>query len=325
MVNAAEFTLVNHFSDTARIISANEVFADSETGSSAHSNTMPYLNSAHHSPTRLTGYTHEPASSGQQSQVLPPMNTTQPDPHRGSGDYQDSRRSSVDSRIDHRMARLDMSQNSPYTSNNPSQTSLATGLQRERGIQPANGSYRGPRYSTSSGGPLSPVGYRASDGRGFKSSRIAPPIAENPNPHYANALEPTVGQAYAFPDPDAPPRAAPTSHFSRRSSFANSYATSVLSVDSDMSRLPDGQQELPGDTHHHSLQPRQVTDLMDDPDSPDSTTPYSRTPELRVTHKLAERKRRSEMKDCFEDLRRKLPPNQNNKSSKWETLTRGMS
>ena len=212
-------------------------------GSSTFSpNTGPYTNT---SPNRYSGTQHssdlsagpQPSpgfTSNMQGQQLPSLNQTfDPANSRGSGDFEDSRRSSVDSRVHQGMDRLALNPTSPYTGANASQTSLVSGLQRERGIQ-TNG-YRGPRYSAS--GPMSPVGPRSSKS-GFAPGRVAPPIMENPRSDIYNAPAPTVGQPYAFPDPDVRPE-RPGSQYSRRGSFADSFTSSLFTTDS---RLPPGQQ-----------------------------------------------------------------------------------
>ena len=85
-----------------------------------------------------------------------------------------------------------------------------------------------------------------------------------------------------------------------------------------MTDVPD----MPG-THHHSLQHKQVTSLASEADSPEATSPYSRTPALRNSHKIAERKRRTEMKSLFDTLRSQIPASHGSKSSKWEILSKG--
>jgi hypothetical protein len=74
------------------------------------------------------------------------------------------------------------------------------------------------------------------------------------------------------------------------------------------------------------MQHRSVTSLQGlDPGSMgQGSGNYSRTPELRVSHKMAERKRRSEMKNLFDELNQILPNSPGSKSSKWEILTKCM-
>ncbi len=240
---------------------------------------------------------------------------------------------------------------SPYTgSTNASQTSIALSLQRERGMNPAVNGLRSSRASSNMQQPMSPLSPLPGETRQAFSSRNAPVISANPIREVYNADKPTAGQPYAFPDPDMSnrssgsaddPRSATTAT-SRRNSDHTSVTSSLFTTDS---RLPPGQHRLEDSkrfshfppnlriltlasaemsgSHHHSLQHKQVSQLAGESDSPDATSPYSRTPALRASHKLAERKRRTEMKYLFDGLRAQIPASHGSKSSKWEILSKG--
>ncbi|KAG9234354.1 hypothetical protein BJ875DRAFT_16778 [Amylocarpus encephaloides] len=274
--------------------------------------------------------------------------------HNGSFDG-DSRRESVDSRLGANFGDMRLSSHSgpsPYTSNNQSTTSLQSSLAQQRNPgatdRPSIGfryadqfSPRTSRFSGSSD-PVSPT-------RGILASKTAPPIHGPPSREIAEAPHAIPGQAWALDfsadtsEADAHVNRQGTSFYnddSRRNSFTDSIASSAYTTES---RLPHGQRRLddPSDptnrlsrasselqvsTHHHSLQHRQVADLQGESGtSPGGSQPYSRTPELRVSHKLAERKRRTEMKDLFDQLRDLMPQERGSKASKWEILTKAIS
>ncbi|KAL1636408.1 hypothetical protein SLS58_009827 [Diplodia intermedia] len=252
-----------------------------------------------------------------------------------SSSYLESRRSSVDSRMNAGMTHLAISPSSPYESQNTSRVSLVSSLQQQRGITAAeNHRHSGP--------PLSPLGprdsIRSTDSvRSNQAPRRAPVI--NPNPRNVSgmpdpmAAAPTKGFPWAFPDAEPDERRGSSSGDSsierstrsipsRQNSFATSINSSIYAE-----ALPPGQKrfedEIPH-THHHSMQHRNITNLQSEHAATPGTGNYSRTPELRVSHKMAERKRRSEMKQLFDELNGIIPNSPGNKSSKWEILTKSI-
>ncbi|KAI1075807.1 putative HLH transcription factor [Whalleya microplaca] len=246
----------------------------------------------------------------------------------------DSRRESVDSRINQNFNDLKLS-NSPYASQNQSTTSIQASLAHQR--NPRTGQDHLSIHRISNG--YQPSVERTPEGHP-KAVRTAPAITGPATSTIARAAEPTKGQAWAFPEEEM--RLPPGGHTffdSRRSSVTDSIASSQFTTES---RLPPGQrrldegmspdfQRLSGASadlqtiHHHTLQHKQLSDLHSEESSPhNGNQPYSRTPELRQSHKLAERKRRTEMKELFEQLRDLMPQERGSKASKWEILTKAI-
>ncbi|KAI3323576.1 hypothetical protein HD806DRAFT_535404 [Xylariaceae sp. AK1471] len=245
----------------------------------------------------------------------------------------ESRRESVDSRINHSFGDLRLG-GSPYASANQSTTSIHASFVQQRNPREHLSVHRISN------------GYQPSAERtpeGHVKARTAPAITGPATSTIARAAEPTKGQAWAFPEDEIQrvPSGIASGTFldSRRSSIAESIASSQFTADS---RLPPGQrrlddglgpdfQRLSGNSndfqtvHHHTLQHKQLSDLQSEENSPhNGSQPYSRTPELRVSHKLAERKRRTEMKELFDQLRDLMPQERGSKASKWEILSKAI-
>ncbi|KAI9783893.1 MAG: hypothetical protein M1816_001145 [Peltula sp. TS41687] len=329
------------------------------------------------SPQSATYHSSSPSAPDEPHSHLAQLNQSF-EPHtngsqRESTDFTSAplaRPSSVTSRMNH------LALTSPLASTNASQTSLVSGLQRERGIPMESNGNNGFRYSSASNNVTT-------TSLGRRVGRTAPPInidgasqwqnpnaemptkglpwafpdpdESAPNPH---SMKPTKGQPWAFPDPELAARPSSKSDHDmhshppsmRRESIGSASVTSSLYTTD--SRLPVGQRrfeeeisspidqsrpvsfsrdvtstELPGANHHHhhQLQHRQLTSLSNDQASTTGGSPYSRTPELRISHKMAERKRRCEMKTLFEELRLILPADGRvSKQSKWEILTKAI-
>ena len=120
------------------------------------------------------------------------------------------------------------------------------------------------------------------------------------------ASAPTKGFAWAFPE--NPEEEEGEQDNSPESSRQGSLATSSINAI---------------DSHFGGSIPHKAVANLQASDPNFAAGNYSRTPELRVSHKLAERKRRSEMKDLFDSLNRIIPNSPGNKSSKWEVLSKG--
>lgn len=245
----------------------------------------------------------------------------------------DSRRSSVDSRSGNvNLDNLALNSASPYDSRAPShrasEASLASNYQQppptnqkplppvypqQMQQHPRTASIPAPPPPRSGSFAAPPMRAPASS-HGGQAPRRAPVIQPNPrSTGMPNPLSstPTKGFAWAFPDSKDDDFDDLSPQSSRQGSMV---ASSLHTTDSNNFGMRR-EDSLSTSMQHKALSELQANDPL-------GAGNYSRTPELRVSHKLAERKRRSEMKDLFDNLNRILPNPPGNKSSKWEVLSK---
>ncbi|KAK9466913.1 hypothetical protein V1512DRAFT_262639 [Lipomyces arxii] len=186
------------------------------------------------------------------------------------------------------------------------------------------GSISSSEYTTRSQSPG-----RAMDPRYNPRPRVAPRVAPQITPQaYApnpNAASPTKGFPYAFPDPGAslpPPQSQPQPQTHVQAPPAQTYYTTPGS--SSPAVLAYNNPSRTSIDSYDRISTRSL-DLDDAAMQLAGVGPYSRSPELRQTHKIAERKRRKDMSMLYEDLKDLLPDEKGAKSSKHEILVRAIS
>lgn len=181
--------------------------------------------------------------------------------------------------------------------------------------------YSFPPLPTSAGGGIQPVEDDPRDnpsatlaeytfGRNTIPNSVRPPMHADPHDHpqAMYATNPRIALPYEQDPSDA--RMSHTMPSDSAQTARTIFGASVPAYSSEGERVG-----LTSSTHGVDR-----TKLHPAP----KETPYSRSPELKVSHKIAERKRRKEMKELFDDLRDSIPSERGLKSSKWEILSKAI-